>query len=115
MVSAYINKVMTKIFGSRNERMIKSYRKRLAAINELEPEMRKLSDVQLKELGKSLERKLENKEITDMEVLPRAFAIMRESMDRQIGLRAAFNPEMKFDRESLPTQALKDLYTDVLF
>ena len=60
-------------------------------------------------------KRLENKEVTDLEVLPEAFAIMRESMDRQIGLRNAFNPEMKFDRELLPTQALKDMYTDMQF
>ena len=48
-------------------------------------------------------------------MLPEAFAIMRESMDRNIGLRNAFNPAMNFDREILPTQELKDLYTDIKF
>ena len=115
MVAAYINKALTKIFGSRNERMIKAYRKRLGAINALEPEIRQLTDAQMKERGKALEAKLENKETTDLQALPEAFAIMRESMDRQIGLRNAFYPEMKFDRELLPTQQLKDLYTDILF
>ena len=48
MVTVAINNFMTKIFGSRNERMIKSYRKRVQAINALEPEIRKLTDAQLK-------------------------------------------------------------------
>src|SRR4051794_32912205 len=109
MVAAYINKALTKVFGSRNERMIKTYRKRLIEINALEPELRKLTDAQMRERGKELETKLENKEVTDLQVLPQAFAIMRESMDRNIGLRTAFNPENKFDRELLPTQELKDM------
>jgi preprotein translocase subunit SecA len=110
-----INNYMTRIFGSRNERLIKTYRRRVQAINALEPNIRKLSDAEMKARAKQLEMSLDNKEVTDTDVLPEAFAIMREAMDRQIGLRNAFNPDMKFDRESLPTQELKDMYTDILF
>ena len=39
---------LTKIFGSRNDRLIKQYRRKVAAINKLEPEMKALSDEQLK-------------------------------------------------------------------
>jgi preprotein translocase subunit SecA len=115
MVTETINRYMTKIFGSRNERLIKSYRRRVQAINALETEIRKLTDAEMKARARKLEDRLENKELTDVEALPEAFAIMRESMDRQIGLRNALDPEMKFDRELLPTQALKDLYTDIAF
>ncbi len=115
MVTTSINKFMTKIFGSRNERLIKAYRRRVLAINELESSIRKLTDLQMRERAKELSKKLEEKAVTDMEVLPEAFAIMREAMDRQIGLRNAFNPRMEFDRELLPTQELKDLYTDIKF
>jgi preprotein translocase subunit SecA len=106
---------MTSIFGSRNERMIKAYRRRVAQINAMEPEIRKLTDAQMKARAAELTKKLENKEVTDIEVLPEAFALMRESMDRNIGLRNAFNPAMNFDPNLLPTQALKDLYTDIKF
>jgi preprotein translocase subunit SecA len=115
MVTETINRYMTKIFGSRNERLIKSYRKRVLAINALEPEIRKLTDAEMKARARKLEERLEVKEVTDLDVLPEAFAIMRESMDRQIGLRNALDPAMKFDKELLPTQELKDMYTDILF
>jgi preprotein translocase subunit SecA len=115
MVTTTINKVMTSIFGSRNERMIKNYRRRVAVVNSFEPAIRKLTDAQMKDRANELAAKLRKAEATDLDVLPEAFALMRESMDRQIGLRNAFNPEMNFDRETLPTQELKDLYTDIKF
>ena len=108
MVAVYFNKVMTSIFGSRNERLIKTYRKRVELINSLESTVRKLSDAELKQRAAELGAKLRKKETTDLEVLPEAFAIMRESMDRQIGLRNAFNPDTKFDTNTLPTQQLRD-------
>ncbi len=115
MVTTAISKFMTKIFGSRNERLIKTYKKRVLQINGLEGDIRKMSDAEMKARARQLEDKLEKKEATDLEVLPEAFAIMRESMDRQIGLRNAFDPAMKFDREKLPNQQMKDLYTDIAF
>src|SRR5689334_14925226 len=111
MVTTALSKVMTKIFGSRNERLIKTYRKRVEAINSFEPAIRQLTDAQLKARTQELTHLLATNKTTDLEVLPEAFAIMREAMDRQIGLRNAFNPAMNFDREKLPTQELKDLYT----
>ena len=115
MVTHAISKVMTRIFGSRNERLIKTYRKRVMQINDLEPKIRQMTDAQMKERTQELMLKLERKEVMDLDVLPEAFALMRESMDRNIGLRNAFNPQLNFDREILPTQALKDLYTDIKF
>jgi preprotein translocase subunit SecA len=114
MSTSYFNTIMTKIFGSRNERLIKTYRKRVLAINEWESKIRNLTDAQMKARGQELMKKLENKEVTDADVLPEAFAIMREAMDRQIGLRNAMNPAMNFDREKLP-ENLRDIYTDVAF
>jgi preprotein translocase subunit SecA len=120
MVAINFNKVMTSIFGSRNERLIKTYRRRVDAIKSLEPSVRKLSDAQLKARTQELSAKFRDAEnggpaVSELEVLPEAFAIMRESMDRQIGLRSAFNPELGFNPELLPTQQLKDLYTDIKF
>ena len=39
---------LTKIFGSRNDRLIRQYRRKVAVINKLEPEMKALTDEQLK-------------------------------------------------------------------
>ncbi|MCL2646678.1 MAG: SEC-C metal-binding domain-containing protein [Phycisphaerales bacterium] len=115
MVMATVGSVFTKIFGSRNERLVKSYRKRVDIINSFEPAIRKKTDAELKARAQELGAKLRKGEAKDHEVLPEAFAIMRESMDRNIGLRNAFNPAMNFDRELLPTQQFKDLYTDIKF
>ena len=41
------DELLTKIFGSRNERLIKQYRRQVAAINKLEPAMEALSDAEL--------------------------------------------------------------------
>jgi preprotein translocase subunit SecA len=115
MVMTSLNKFMTSIFGSRNERLIKSYRKRVAAINGFEPSVRLMTDAQMKARTSELLKQFENNEVTDAQVLPEAFALMRESMDRNIGLRNAFNPAMNFDSNLLPTQELRDLYTDIRF
>src|SRR4051812_14547638 len=115
MVTAAISKAMTRIFGSRNDRLVKTYRRRVGIISSLEPAIRKMTDLQLKERAEELSAKLRKNEAKDVEILPEAFAIMRESMDRNIGLRNALNPELAFDRETLPTQELKDMYTDIKF
>ncbi len=115
MVTTAINKFMTKIFGSRNERLIKSYRRRVEIINSFEATIRTWTDAQMKARGQELSAKLEKGEISDTDVLPEAFAIMREAMDRNIGLRTAFDPAMQFNRDLLPTQPLKDMYTDIMF
>ena len=62
MVTSFINKAMTKIFGSRNERLLKSYRKKVLQINTLEPQMRALSDQQMKELAQTLAKRLRDGE-----------------------------------------------------
>ncbi len=51
MVTAAISKAMTKIFGSRNERLIKTYRRRVELINSLEGNVRKMTDAQMKRAG----------------------------------------------------------------
>ena len=42
-----------KLFGSANDRKVKAYRPRVAEINALEPELEKLSDDELKEIGRA--------------------------------------------------------------
>ena len=104
MVTQFLNKSMTRIFGSRNGRLIKSYRHRVEAINVLEAGMRVLTDAQLRAKAEELRRRMADGE-SDMAILPEAFALMRESMDRNIGLRNAFNPAIPFDSSRLSTEA----------
>jgi len=113
MVMQYINKAMTKLFGSRNERLIKGYRKRVQEINALEAEIRTLTDAQMKERAGEMRAKL-SKGASEEEILPQAFALMRESMDRQIGLRAALDPAQKFDPKILSAEA-QEMYLNCRF
>ncbi len=108
MVTNIINRSLAKVFGSRNGRLIKSYRERVVAVNALEPAVRQLTDSQLHDKTAELRDRLAKGE-ADMAVLPEAFAIMREAMDRHIGLRNVLDPKRNFNAESL-APAAQELY-----
>ncbi|VAW00685.1 Protein translocase subunit SecA [hydrothermal vent metagenome] len=80
------NKIAAKIFGSSNDRMVKTYHSKVDAINALEPEIKQLSDEQLK--GKTQEFRDALKDGQDMEsLLVPAFAVVREAAKRSMGMR----------------------------
>ena len=85
------NKIFVKIFGSRNERLLKRYWRVVEQINGLEPKVSVLTDEQLKARTLEIHEGLMEKKITREEVMPEAFAIIRESMDRNIGIRSIFS------------------------
>jgi preprotein translocase subunit SecA len=101
-------KVFTKIFGSRNERLVKTYRRRVERINALEPEMRPLTDPQLAERTAALREQISQTGMNE-EAMYEGMAILREAIDRNIGIRNIFNPEVKdqFDVAKLPADAQK--------
>ncbi len=76
----------TKIFGSRNDRLLSDYSKIVSQINALESEMQSLSDCDLQ--LKTEEFKSEYLDSPNLEeLLPKAFAVVREASVRTIGLR----------------------------
>src|SRR4051812_37275042 len=76
----------TRIFGSRNQRLIKQYSLVVVEINALEPAMQKLSDAELR--GKTDElRKRHAGGATLDELLPEAFAVVREASKRALRMR----------------------------
>ena len=77
---------LTKIFGSRNDRLIKQYRRKVAAINKLEPDMKALSDEQLKAKTAEFRQRLADGASLDS-LLPEAFAVVREASFRVLGMR----------------------------
>ena len=78
--------VLTKIFGSRNERLLKHYSRTVAAINALEPAIAALSDGAL--AGKTNELKRRHAEGATLdELLPEAFAVVREAAKRTLRMR----------------------------
>ncbi|MCS6874110.1 MAG: preprotein translocase subunit SecA [Pyrinomonadaceae bacterium] len=100
-VNPIVDKIFKKIFGSTSERFLKAVQPIVHKINELEPVVQKLSDEQLREktfifkerIAKELEgiedkdqRRIREQEILD-ELLPEAFAIVREASRRTTGMR----------------------------
>jgi preprotein translocase subunit SecA len=75
-----------KVFGSSNDRKVKSYRPRVAAINALEPEMLRLSDAELRARTELLRKQLAEGTALDDLLVP-AFATVREAAKRTLGQR----------------------------
>jgi len=81
-----VSKFFSKIFGSRNDRVLKQLRKRVARINELETDISALDDSAL--LAKTAEFKARlDADQTLEELLPEAFAVVREAAVRALGMR----------------------------
>ena len=76
----------TKIFGSRNERLLSDYSKIVTQINALESEMQNLSDGDLRLKTEQFKSEYLDDPSLD-ELLPKAFAVVREASVRTIGLR----------------------------
>lgn len=79
-------KLATKIFGSRNDRLIKRMRKDVKKINALEPEIEALSDEELKAKTVAFQERVKNGESLEA-ILPEAFAVVREASKRVFGMR----------------------------
>ncbi|HIJ77461.1 MAG TPA: preprotein translocase subunit SecA, partial [Deltaproteobacteria bacterium] len=78
--------VLKKIFGSANERELKRLTPIVDEINSFEPEIRKLSDDQLRGKTAEFRQRLEKGEEVD-DLLAEAFAVVREASDRTLGMR----------------------------
>ena len=81
-----LTKIAKKIFGSRNDRLLKHYRKIVSKINSLESEIKALSDEQLQAKTAEFKQRLANGETLD-DILPEAFAVCREASVRVLGMR----------------------------
>ena len=79
-------KLLTKVFGSRNDRTLRRMRKVVEQINRMEPDMEKLSDDELKAKTNEFRARLEKGESLDS-LIPEAFAVVREASKRVFGMR----------------------------
>ncbi|WP_187858363.1 preprotein translocase subunit SecA [Helicobacter pylori] len=87
-----IKTIIGKIIGTRNDRWIKQYKKKVLAINALEPTYEKMSDVELQNAFEELKKRVRStekdlQEKTLLEVLPESFAITREASKRILKMR----------------------------
>ena len=81
-----LNRLLTSIFGSRNDRFVKQLGGIVKKINALEPQMQALSDAELQAKTPELKERIANGETLD-KVLPEAFAVCREASKRVLGMR----------------------------
>ena len=81
-----LSKLFKKIFGSRNERLVKQYFQRVAVINGLEEGMKALSDEQLRAKTDEFKHRHQEGESLD-NLLPEAFAVVREGSRRILQMR----------------------------
>jgi preprotein translocase subunit SecA len=80
------NTLLKKIFGSRNERLVKRYMQRVARINALEADMTVLSDAELALKTAEFRQRLADGQTLD-DLLPEAFAVVRETGRRVLNMR----------------------------
>jgi preprotein translocase subunit SecA len=78
--------LLTQIFGSRNQRLLKQYQKTVREINALEPSIEKLSDAELQAKTPAFKARIANGEALDA-LLPEAFAVCREASRRVLKMR----------------------------
>lgn len=81
-----LTKILTKVFGSRNDRTLRRLRKEVEKINRLEPDFEKLSDDELKAKTIEFRERLEKNESLES-IIPEAFATVREASRRVFGMR----------------------------
>jgi len=80
------NYLLRKIFGTKTERDIKKLKPYVSAANEIEPQIQKLSDQQLKEKTNEFREKLSNGASLE-DILINAFAVVRETAKRKVQMR----------------------------
>ncbi len=78
--------IAKKVFGTRNDRLVKRLRRQVSRINELEPTMQALDDESLRGMTEALRERAVGGESLDA-LLPEAFAVVREAASRTLGLR----------------------------
>ena len=79
-------KILTQIFGSRNDRLLKTYRRTVEAINALEPQFEQIDDATLRAKTDEFRQRLAAGSTLD-DLLPEAFAVVREAGKRTLKMR----------------------------
>ncbi|HUT41380.1 MAG TPA: preprotein translocase subunit SecA, partial [Gammaproteobacteria bacterium] len=80
------NKILSKLFGSRNDRQLKRMTRVVARINALEPDIKALSDEDLRAKTDEFRKRLADGKSLD-DLLPEAFAVVREAASRALQMR----------------------------
>ena len=106
-----VGPALRKVFGTRNERMVKRYLRVVDQVSAREEQIRTMTDQELRDQKELFRARLKAGEKAN-DILPEVFAIAREAMDRNVGIRNIFNPKHQFDASQLPDNA-RTLYDQV--
>ncbi len=79
--------ILGKLFGTKNDKEVKKYRRRVEAINALEPKYSAMNDEEIQAIIYEIKEKLQLDSVTTDEVLNDVFAITREASKRVLGMR----------------------------
>jgi len=88
-----VQTILTLMFGSRNERLLKRYHQIVISRQRAGIENSAMTDEKLRQRTEEIREGSALESFKSSEVLHECFAIIRESMDRNIGIRQIFNPE----------------------
>ena len=95
-----LKKIIQNLFGSRNQRLLKEYEKKVHKINDLEPSIKKLKDADFKKKTIEFKKRIKSGESVD-ELLIEIFALAREASVRSLGMR-------HFDEQLMGAMALHE-------
>ena len=96
-----------KLFGSRNDRLVKRYMKLVDQVSALESETVVLTDQELRAKTEEFRERIASGKESETDLIPEAFAVARETMDRAVGIRNIFDPIHEFDPSLLDDDARK--------
>ncbi|MBZ0170893.1 MAG: hypothetical protein K8E66_00790, partial [Phycisphaerales bacterium] len=106
-----VGPLLSKVFGTRNERFVKKYTTRVEEISAIEPEMRVKTDQELRDMVAELRQQHDDGAKTEDLLVP-VFAVAREAMDRHVGIRKIFDPQHGFDPSVLSPEG-RALYAEL--
>ncbi|MBS3808549.1 MAG: preprotein translocase subunit SecA [Desulfobacterales bacterium] len=86
MAALAAGNLLTRVFGSKNERVLKKLYPTVDAVNELEPKFEKMTDAELAEQTRIFKERYQKGETLE-DLLPEAFAVVREASKRTLGMR----------------------------
>jgi preprotein translocase subunit SecA len=108
--------IVRSTLGTQNQRMVKRYLKQVDLVNRQEASVRGLTDAQLMAKTDEFRARIAKGE-KPFDLRPEIFAVAREAMDRAVGIRNIFNPELpedqRFDPSRLPAAA-RAMYDETL-
>jgi preprotein translocase subunit SecA len=107
--------IVRSTLGTQNQRMVRRYLKQVDLVNKQEDAVRQLTDAQLMAKTEEFRARIKKGE-KPFDLRPEIFAVAREAMDRAVGIRNAFNPDLpedqRFDPARLPAAA-RAMYDEV--